>query len=137
MFPRNGASAQLHFCTWQSRSVCRPSSGRASSERSFLESHVRGGGQRRAKTVESGIWKPPYVLSSPNETTIWWVIAVTVKLERRVHAVPRIPIVPRSAAARRAVGGIGIMRDQGLLHPPCWQCHRSSRLVQLICHGKL
>jgi hypothetical protein len=74
---------------------------------------VRGGGQRRAKTVESGTWKPPYVLSSPNETTTWWVIAATVKLERRVHAVPRIPIVPRSAAARRAVGGVGIMGEQG------------------------
>lgn len=79
--PRNGASAQLHFCTWQSRSVCRPSSGRASSESLRDPSSSRtcvgmGSAERRPLSRRHGSLHTfaPHEMKQRS----WWAIAATV-----------------------------------------------------------
>lgn len=141
MLPHDGASAQLHFCTWQSRPVCRPSSGgRACSQASESSRDpsssrtcvgVDSAERRPSSLLGRGHGSPPYVRSSPNETASWWAIAATVDCR-----------APRSCCAthtnnatlsRSTPRSIGIMGDQGLSASSMLAV---PSLVQLICRRK-
>lgn len=140
MFPHNGASAQLHFCTWQSRSVptiirrpSMPASSKSSRDPSSSRTCV-GVAATERRPSSRGHGSAPYVRSSRNETTSWRVIAATVNCRA-----PRsccATLANSATLSRSTPCSIGYMGGQEVLHPfyaGKWHC--SSRLVQLIRHG--